>query len=48
MENIQQNNRTSFQTWKFGSINVRTAKEKAEGAKVYMITEEVANAGLAF
>ena len=33
---------------KFGSINVRTATEKSESSKIYMITKEVARAGLAF
>ena len=32
--------------WKIGTINIRTGKEQSEGAKMYMVTKQVANAGL--
>ena len=35
-----------FKRWKLGSINIRSGKEKSEGAKIYCITKEVARAGL--
>ena len=35
-----------FKKWKLGSINIRSGKEKSEGAKIYCITKEVARAGL--
>ena len=37
-----------FKTWKFGTINIRSGKEKDEGAKLYAITKEVSRAGLLF
>ena len=36
-----------FKKWKFGTINIRSGKEKDEGAKIYSVTKEVAKAGLA-
>ena len=35
-----------FKKWKLGSINIRSGKEKSEGAKMYCIAKEVARAGL--
>ena len=37
-----------FHEWQFGSINLRSGKEKDEGAKMYMVAKEVARANLAF
>ena len=31
--------------WKIGTINIRTGKEQSEGAKMYIVTKQVANAG---
>ena len=32
--------------WEFGTLNIRSGKEKQEGARMYMITKEVARAKL--
>ena len=37
---------SSFHLWKLGTVNIRTGKEKSEDAKMYVITKEVARAGL--
>ena len=37
-----------FFDWSFGSINIRTGKEKSEGARIYMITKEIARKKLLF
>ena len=37
-----------FFQWKFGTVNIRTGQEKSGGAKLYMITKEVARAKLEF
>ena len=37
-----------YKSWKCGSINIRSGKEKDDGAKLYSITKEVAKAGLSF
>ena len=37
-----------FYTWKFGSINIRSGKEKSEGSKMYIIAKQVAQANLSF
>ena len=37
-----------FQTWSFGTINIRSGKEKEEGAKIYAVAKEVNRAGLLF
>ena len=37
-----------FHTWSFGTINIRTGKEKDEGAKIYAVAKEVARAELLF
>jgi hypothetical protein len=37
-----------FHPWKFGTINIRSGKEKFEGAKIYAITKEVAKTNLDF
>ena len=36
----------AFKKWKLGSLNIRSGKEKSEGAKMYCIAKEVARAGL--
>ena len=38
----------SFHNWKFGTLNVRSGKEKLEGARIYEIAKEVARAKLSF
>ena len=38
----------SFHRWKFGTINIRSGKEKLERAKMYMIAKECARHNLAF
>ena len=38
----------SFQTWSFGTINIRSGKEKEEGAKIYTVAKEANRAGLLF
>ena len=37
-----------FHSWNFGTINIRSGKEKSEGSNLYMITKEVAEAKLLF
>ena len=37
-----------FFQWNFGTINIRTGKEKSEGSRLYMIVKEVARAKLLF
>ena len=37
-----------FRTWSFGTVNIRTGKEKDEGAKIYAVAKEIARAGLTF
>ena len=41
-------NKIRFHNWEFGTINIRSGKEKFEGAKMYMIATEVARANLSF
>ena len=38
----------SFKTWSFGTVNIRSGKEKEDGAKIYAIAKEVNRAGLSF
>ena len=38
----------SFETWSFGTINIRLGKEKEEGAKIYRVAKEANRAGLLF
>ena len=38
--------RKLFFNWKLGTINIRTGQEQSEGARLYMITKQVAEAGL--
>lgn len=45
---IRGKNNQVFNTWSFGTINIRSGKEKDEGAKIYLKTKEVANAGFKF
>jgi hypothetical protein len=37
-----------FERWKFGTVNIRSGKEKDEGAKIYSVTKQAAQAGLLF
>ena len=37
-----------FKKWKCGTINIRSGKEKDEGAKIYCVAKEVSNLGLSF
>ena len=37
-----------FKHWSFGTINIRSGKERDEGAKLYTITKEIAKADLSF
>ena len=39
---------THFKTWSFGTINIRSGKEKEEEAKIYAVVKEVNRAGLLF
>ena len=41
-------NNYPYHLWKFGTMNIRSGKEKSEGARIYTITKEVANAKLSF
>ena len=38
--------KTTFKTWSFGTINIRSGKKKDESAKIYLITMEVAKTSL--
>ena len=38
----------AFQKWKFGTVNIRSGKEKDEGAKVYAIAKQIAKLELSF
>ena len=38
----------NFKKWKFGTINIRSGKERDLGAKLYCIAKEVSKAGLTF
>ena len=44
----QRNCSNLFHEWKFGTLNVRSGKEKLEGARIYAITKEVERANLSF
>ena len=46
--NLVKNPTNLFRTWGFGTINIRTGKEKDEGAKIYAVAKEIARAGLTF
>ena len=37
-----------FQTWSFGTVNIRSGKEKEEGAKIYAVAKEINRAGVVF
>ena len=41
-------NKLRFHNWEFGTINIRSGKEKLEGAKMYMIATEITRANLSF
>ena len=38
-KNLKQNKTPAFKSWCFGTINIRSGKEKDEGAKIYSITK---------
>ena len=38
----------TYKKWSFGTINIRSGKEKDEGAKIYAVVKEAARAGLTF
>ena len=38
----------AFQKWKFGTVNIRSGKEKDEGAKIYAIAKQIAKLELSF
>ena len=38
----------NFKTWSFGTVNIRSGKEKDEGAKIYAVAKEANRAGLLF
>ena len=42
------NRKNSFHMWDFGTLNIRSGKEKLEGARMYMIAKETARAILSF
>ena len=48
--NINLNNQknTMYHPWKFGTLNIRSGKEKDEGFKLYSIAKEAAKANLSF
>jgi len=46
--NIEKLKVSNFRSWKFGSVNIRSGKEKGEGSKIYRVAKEAARAGLAF
>ena len=46
--NVKNVNDKSFKYWKFGTINIRSGKQKDEGAKIYSITKQVAKLNLSF
>ena len=35
-----------FYEWNIGTINIRTGQEKSEGARIYMVAKQVAEANL--
>ena len=37
-----------FKYWKFGTVNIRSGKEKDEGSKIYGIAKQVAKLNLTF
>ena len=37
-----------FQTWSFGSVNIRSGKQKDEGAKIYSIVKAISKAKSVF
>ena len=54
-ENIEENstsfihsikNRHNYKSWKLGSINIRSGKEKSEGAKMYSVAKEMDRLGI--
>ena len=46
IERIQE--KSIFKSWSFGTINIRSGKEREEGAKIYSVAKEVCNSGLLF
>ena len=49
-KNNERNNNSNkiFKEWSFGTVNIRSGKEKEEGAKMYAVVKEVNRAGLSF
>ena len=47
---ISQNNGNNglFKSWSFGTINIRSGKERDEGAKIYVVAKEIQRQGLLF
>ena len=43
-KNPPKKEKTPFKAWSFGTINIRSGKEKDGGTKIYLITKEVASA----
>ena len=43
---INQSNKGLLFNWKIGTINIRTGREQSEGARMYMVTKQVASLGL--
>ena len=37
-----------YYSWKYGTLNIRSGKEKQEGAKMYSVTKEISKLGLSF
>ena len=46
--NLTQINNKIFQSWSFGTINIRSRKDKDEGGKIYLIAKEISKAKLSF
>lgn len=38
----------SYKTWEFGTVNIRSGKEKLEGARMYMVAKEIERQNLLF
>ena len=46
--NFNNQKNTMYYPWKFGTLNIRSGKEKDEGFKLYSIAKEAAKANLSF
>ena len=47
-EKINVYSNKSFESWKFGTINIRSGKEKDDGSKIYCIAKQLAKLNLTF